>query len=138
MNRGLVLYWELEFARELVTSHPTTKMTLSAAIALSNVAIRVVPTTEKAQPIAIKNVGFCRPEEGLGSPRARLVNEKAMIEKKLAKNQRKGSFDFPKFLSQIVCNKLERRISVRLTLMKIVILNRLDKNSGLNGWCGVV
>jgi hypothetical protein len=137
MNRGLVLYWGLEFARELVTSHPTTKMTLSAAIALSNVAIRVVPTTEKAQPIAIKNVGFCRLEEGLGSPHARLVNEKAMIEKKLAKNQRKGSFDFPKFLSQVDCSRLERRISVRLTLMKIVILNRLDKNNmimPLNVW----
>jgi hypothetical protein len=63
MNRGLVLYWGLEFAKELGTSHPTIKMTLSAAIALSNVAIRVVPTTEKAQPIAIKNVGFCRPED---------------------------------------------------------------------------
>jgi hypothetical protein len=94
MNRGLVLYWGLEFAKELVTSHPTTKMALSAAITLSNVAIRVVPTTEKAQPIAIKNVGFCRPEEGLGSPHARLVIEKAMSEKKLAKNQRKGSSDF--------------------------------------------
>jgi hypothetical protein len=104
-------------------------VTLSAAITLSNVAIRVVPTTEKAQPMAIKNVGFCRPEEGLGSPHTRVVIEKAMIEKKLAKIQRTGSFDLPKFLSQIVCNKLERRISVRFTLMKIVILNRLDKNN---------
>jgi hypothetical protein len=93
------------------------------------VAIRVVPTTEKAQPIAIKNVGFRRLEEGLGSHHMRLVTEKAMIEKKLAKNQSKGSFAFPKFLSQVVCSRLERRISVRLTLMKIVILNRLDRNN---------
>lgn len=93
------MYWGLEFAKELVTSHTTNKTTLSAAVTLSNVAIRVVPTTEKAQPIAIKNVGFCRPEEGLGSLHAGLVIEKAMIEKKLPKNQRKGSLDFPQFLS---------------------------------------
>lgn len=99
MNRGLIVYWGLEFAKELVTSHTTNKTTLSAAVTLSNVAIRVVPTTEKAQPIAIKNVGFCRPEEGLGSLHAGLVIEKAMIEKKLAKTQRKGSLDFPQFLS---------------------------------------
>jgi hypothetical protein len=94
------------------------------------VAIGVVPTTEKAQPIAIKNVGFRRLEEGLGPHHMRPVTEKAMIEKKPAKNQSKGFFVFPKFLSQVVCSRLERRrISVRLTLMKIVILNRLDRDN---------